>query len=91
MRMPTVQGHGERHLSRLHSTDCAGAVAAAGFITLLKTMPTIVASFLEAFRSLGRRELATCVRTERDFSILVVVLGSLGLIGLMAVLPAIRR
>ena len=67
----------------------AGAVAAAGFITLLKTMPTIVASFMEAFRSLGRRDTGGRVRTERDLSILVVVLGSLGLVALMAILPGI--
>lgn len=67
----------------------AGAVAAAGFITLLKTMPTIVASFLEAFRSLGRRDHGTRARTERDLSILVVVLGSLGLVALMAIVPGI--
>lgn len=67
----------------------AGAVAAAGFITLLKTMPTIVASFLEAFRSLGRRNLGSRARTERDLSILVVVLGSLVLVALMAIVPGI--
>lgn len=67
----------------------AGAVAAAGFITLLKTMPTIVASFMEAFKSLGRGSSASRIRTERDLSILIVVLGSLGLVALMAILPGI--
>ena len=67
----------------------AGAVAAAGFITLLKTMPTIVASFLEAFRSLGRGGNINRIRTEKDLSILVVVAGSLALVGLMAILPGI--
>ncbi len=67
----------------------AGAVAAAGFITLLKTMPTILASFLEAFRSLTRGAAANRSRTEKDLSIFVVVLGSIVLIALMAVLPGI--
>jgi putative OPT family oligopeptide transporter len=67
----------------------AGAVAAAGFITLLKTMPTIIASFLEAIRSLGRRGNENRIRTENDLSILVVIAGSLVMIGLMAVLPGI--
>ena len=67
----------------------AGAVVAAGFITLLKTFPTIVASFLEAFASLRRGTAATVVRTERDLSILVVVLGSIGLVALMGILPGI--
>ncbi len=67
----------------------AGAVAAAGFITLLKTFPTIVASFLEAFRSLTRGSKTTVVRTEKDLSILVVVFGSLALVVLMGILPGI--
>ncbi len=67
----------------------AGAVAAAGFITLLKTMPTIIASFLEAFRSLTQGVAANRARTEKDLSIFVVVLGSLALIALMAILPGI--
>jgi OPT family oligopeptide transporter len=67
----------------------AGTVAAAGFITLLKTMPTIVASFLEAFRSLGRGGGEKRVRTENDLSVLFVVVGSLVMIGLMGILPGI--
>lgn len=67
----------------------AGAVAAAGFITLLKTMPTIVASFREAMGSLNGGAIVARARTERDLSIGVVVFGSLGLVGLMAVLPNI--
>lgn len=65
----------------------AGAVAAAGFITLLKTMPTILASFVEASRSLMGGSNSARARTEKDLSILVVVLGSLGLIALMGILP----
>ena len=34
----------------------AGAVAAGGFITLLKTLPTIVSSFRESVASLRKRE-----------------------------------
>ncbi|MEQ1828131.1 MAG: oligopeptide transporter, OPT family [Pirellula sp.] len=67
----------------------AGAVAAAGFITLLKTFPTIVASFKEAVRSLLSREKGERLRTESDLSILVVILGSLGLIALMVAMPNI--
>ncbi|MGN6544039.1 MAG: OPT family oligopeptide transporter [Aureliella sp.] len=67
----------------------AGAVAAAGFITLLKTMPTIVASFLEAFRSLRSGAVAGRARTERDLSLLVVIFGSLALVIIMAIVPSI--
>ena len=52
-------------------------------------MPTIVASFLEAFRSLTRGVDAKRARTEKDLSIFVVVFGSIALIALMAILPGI--
>jgi putative OPT family oligopeptide transporter len=67
----------------------AGAVATAGFITLIKTLPTIIASFRDAIKSLFSREQGSRSRTEDDLSILVVIIGSLGLIGLMLVLPNI--
>jgi len=66
----------------------AGAVAAAGLITLLKTLPTIVAAFRESFKSL--KDLRTGIqptRTERDISIKWVALGSLVLVAIIAVLP----
>ncbi len=68
----------------------AGAVAAGGFITLIKTIPTIVSSFKESMSSVkrggGKKEVA---RTDRDLSIKVVGIGSLGLILIMALLPII--
>ncbi len=68
----------------------AGAVAAGGFITLLKTIPTIVSSFKESFSSMKVTDAQTVAkRTERDLSIKVVGIGSLALILLMAVLPQI--
>jgi OPT family oligopeptide transporter len=66
----------------------AGAVAAGGFITLLKTIPTIVSSFKGSMSSLKKGGLAESVkRTDRDLSIKVVGIGSVILIILMAVLP----
>lgn len=66
----------------------AGAVAGAGFITLIKTMPTIISSFKESYAQLRDRSGAkVVVRTENDLSIKVVAIGSLALIILMAVLP----
>ncbi len=68
----------------------AGAVAAGGFITLLKTLPTIVASFKESLASL--REGAAGItqkRTERDLPITFVVGGSVLLVVILALLPII--
>ena len=68
----------------------AGAVAAGGFITLIKTIPTIISSFKGSFASIVKNEDGTkgkVLRTDRDLDIKVVLFGSIGLIVLMAFLP----
>src|SRR5215203_507359 len=70
----------------------AGAVAAGGFITLVKTIPTIISSFKGSIGSLRKSGLEGVdeqgvKRTERDLSIKVVGIGSLVLILLMTILP----
>jgi len=70
----------------------AGAVAAGGFITLIKTIPTIISSFKGSIGSLkkdGSGEAVAIPRTERDLSMKVVGIGSLALIILMAALPQV--
>ncbi|MET0401286.1 MAG: OPT/YSL family transporter [Cystobacter sp.] len=66
----------------------AGAVAAGGFITLLKTLPTIVSAFRESLASFKEGAGAAAPkRTEHDLPITVVLVGSAALILIMAVLP----
>jgi putative OPT family oligopeptide transporter len=68
----------------------AGAVAGAGFITLIKTMPTIISSFRDSMGEMRNRDKTVAVaRTADDLSIKVVGIGSLALILLMTVLPSI--
>ena len=69
----------------------AGAVEAGGFITLIKTIPTIISSFKGSIQSLKEKgDGAEAVkRTERDLNIKVVGFGSLGLIIVMALLPQV--
>jgi uncharacterized oligopeptide transporter (OPT) family protein len=68
----------------------AGAVAAGGFITLIKTIPTIITSFKESLGAVGAgASSAASSRTDRDLSLKVVGLGSLALILLMALLPIV--
>lgn len=68
----------------------AGAVAAGGFITLMKSIPTIVSSFKESLGSVkGKTSGATVARTDRDLNIKVVLFGSLGLILIMSMLSII--
>lgn len=68
----------------------AGAVAAGGFITLIKTIPTIISSFKGSVGAITKNEdgsKAAVLRTERDLNIKVVLFGSIALIVLMALLP----
>ncbi|MGA9668802.1 MAG: oligopeptide transporter, OPT family [Terracidiphilus sp.] len=64
----------------------AGAVAAAGLITLIKTLPTIVSALTSGFKNIkpgSAASKAKPLRTENDLSMTVVVLGSLAIIALM--------
>ena len=66
----------------------AGAVAAGGLITLIKTLPTIAAAFRESFKSLKEKGgPAAQIRTERDIPITFVIFGAIALVGLIALMP----
>ena len=63
----------------------AGAVAAAGLITLVKTIPTIVGALTSGFSKMKKSGAVTAkaVRTEDDLPMSVVVAGSVALIVIM--------
>jgi putative OPT family oligopeptide transporter len=66
----------------------AGAVACAGVMTLVKTLPTIVSAFRESVKSFGGgSESKSTLRTERDLGMGIVVFGSLALALIVTVLP----
>jgi putative OPT family oligopeptide transporter len=66
----------------------AGAVLAAGIITLCRTIPTIVASFRDSIKDFGAGQASGAkLRTERDLPIVVVLGGSLLLALFLAVAP----
>jgi putative OPT family oligopeptide transporter len=66
----------------------AGSVLAAGIITLIRTIPTIVSSFADSVKDFGAGAAGVIrVRTERDIPILIVLVGSLLLAVLLALLP----
>jgi len=69
----------------------AGAVAAGGFITLVKTIPTIVSSFKDSLSSFKgqSQDLAKVSRTENDLSAKTVLFGCLALVVLMVLMPQI--
>jgi len=66
----------------------AGAVLAAGIITLARTIPTIVSSFRDSVKDFGTgtRQVAK-IRTERDLPVSVVLGGSLLLAVFLAIAP----
>jgi putative OPT family oligopeptide transporter len=63
----------------------AGAVAAAGLITLLKTVPTILNALVAGFKTMrpGSGGKKKPIRTEDDLSMGVVVFGSLLIVAVM--------
>src|SRR5215472_3815200 len=66
----------------------AGAVACAGVMTLIKTLPTIVSAFRESMKSFGKGgQKDTPVRTEDDLGMGFVVIGSIVHALLITVLP----
>ena len=68
----------------------AGAVAAGGFITLIKTIPTIISSFKESIGGVKNAGGdASVARTEKDLNIKWVLYGSLALVAIVAILPMI--
>jgi len=63
----------------------AGAVAAAGLIALLKTLPTILSALGSGVRNLGKGKAGAAkpIRTENDLSMGVVILGSVLIVACM--------
>ncbi|HXW54984.1 MAG TPA: oligopeptide transporter, OPT family [Candidatus Cybelea sp.] len=63
----------------------AGAVAAAGLITLIKTLPTIFSALRAGLRDVREKQasLDSAERTERDISIKFVLIGSAVIVAMM--------
>src|SRR5258708_17643390 len=67
----------------------AGAVAAAGLITLLRTMPTIISALragLKDVRAEGAGQSSASSRIDRDVPMRLVIIGSIVIIAMMWVL-----
>jgi uncharacterized oligopeptide transporter (OPT) family protein len=70
----------------------AGAVAAAGLITLVKTIPTIVSALTSGMKQVRKERGMTAggKRTERDLPIKFLVFGSIGIVVLMWLMLTFR-
>jgi putative OPT family oligopeptide transporter len=67
----------------------AGAVLAAGLITLGRTLPTIISSAREGLKGFGAAGGSGQLRTERDIPMQIVLVGSLALAIFLAVMPGL--
>ncbi len=66
----------------------AGAVAAGGLFTLIKTIPTIIAAFKEGFKGLrGSKGEGGVSRIDKDIPMIYVLIGSVILLVVMTVMP----
>lgn len=66
----------------------AGAVAAGGLLSLIKTFPTMIKTFKHAIKGFGKKGDSQ-LRTERDISMVAVLGGSLAIAVLIWLLPEI--
>ena len=67
----------------------AGAVAAAGIISLIKSLPLIVRTFRDAMRDLRAGRQASTLRTDQDLPMNVVLLGVLAACVVIWLVPAV--
>ena len=67
----------------------AGAVAAGGIISLIKSLPLIVSTFKDSLKGLKGGTKAGSLRTEQDLDMRLVLGGSMVLILVIWLLPAI--
>lgn len=66
----------------------AGAVACGGFVTLIKTLPTIISSFTSSLGVLTNKgKVANVARTDRELSIRTVLIGCAVLVLVLVCLP----
>lgn len=67
----------------------AGAVAAGGIISLIKSLPLIVTTFRDAIRSMKGTSASGKLRTEQDLSMKVIGIGVIVMILILWLLPQI--
>ena len=67
----------------------AGALAAGGIISLIKSLPMIVTTFRAAFKDYGKVGAASTLRTEQDMSMKVVLVVCLAVAVFMWLFPSI--
>lgn len=67
----------------------AGAVAAAGIISLIKSLPLIIRTFKDALVDMKNSSHDSALRTDRDLNMKFIILGIAALIVALWLLPAV--
>ena len=67
----------------------AGAVAAAGMISLIKSLPMIASTFMDAMRDLKGGRQASTLRTDQDIPMNIVLMGVLAAVVVIWLVPAV--
>ena len=67
----------------------AGAVVAAGFISLGKSAPLIVSTFMDAVRDLRKSDKSDDLRTSRDMDMRIIIAGLICVILVLWLMPQI--
>lgn len=67
----------------------AGAVAAGGIISLIKSLPTIISSFKDAMKGYKNKTSGSTERTDTDIKGKYIIIGIIAVIILIAILPQI--
>lgn len=67
----------------------AGAVAAAGIISLIKSLPMIASTFVDAMKDLKGGRQASSLRTDQDIPMNIVLLGVLAAVVVIWLVPAV--
>ncbi len=67
----------------------AGMVAAGGIISLIKSLPLIIATFRDSIKAMGGSRSSSTLRTEQDLDMRIIGVGVVIMIVLIAALPQI--
>lgn len=67
----------------------AGAVATAGIISLIKTIPLIIKTFKDSIKSMRQKNEHSTVRTSLDLSMKVIVIAAIVMIVVLCALPQV--
>lgn len=67
----------------------AGAVAAGGLISLIKSLPLIVRTFRDSIKSMRGQESQSTLRTDRDISMKVIGIGVTLMVLVLWILPQV--